>query len=653
MPAESCILNPKTIVLMIKHKLIMLAICTLGSSLVAHAQRKPVLAAPMPIEAGISKIVKDQGDGKVLYGYCDPDFKITAKTGVGFNTDEDLGVNAAIRLSEGMTSLLKGRKIHRLKIGVAQDMHATIFIRKTDGTPLKEIEQDLVLGWNNVVLDTPLDIPAEKELYIGYSCIQHPKEFVIGVENSTSRANGMFIGTENTSLVEYSGMGNLCILAEVDGTESDFEFAGSIVSVYASKPYMCEGAGESSEITLNFLNEGEKNVSTIKLGRTFNGTELGDTLCAFKRTLRANSVGELTFQVTPPESGKYVFTLKEMGETPVKASAKPAQFSFYKSENVVPRNVLMEEFTSQKCGNCPSGQKALHELTTGHEDRVVMVLHHSGFYPDDFSIAESDSYCYFYNSASTYAPAMTMDRTYFTELDAEGNGGTVFDPRRLSEARFTKQLELPAMVSVGIKSAYDEATRKLTVTVSGYKITDLIGDHVGLTVFLLESKYIANQSGGSANFEHNNFPRCVLSAVDGDILTFNGNGYSKEYTYTIPESYVSTTSAKTNAHPENMHIAAFVSNFDYKHPDNCAVLNANKTASLNDIVTGIETEKAPEQDIRVFAQDDRICVEGEYQAISVYTIQGMPIPNGNLAAGIYLVKVTGRDGKTSVKKILM
>lgn len=634
-------------------KLLLLAICSLGSGSAVHAQGTLVSTAPPCSETGITRVVKDQGDGKVLYGYCPADFRVTSETGVGFNTDAALEVTAAIRLSEGMTNLLKGRRIYRLRVGVTSDTEATVFLRNADGINLQEIKRDLVLGWNEIVLETPWEIPEEKEIYIGYSCIQYPKEFVIAVANTAVKANGLFIGTENMSLVEYTGLGNLCLLAEVDGNESEFGYVGSLASVYASNPYLCEGAGESSEISLNFLNEGENNVSTIKLGRSFNNTELGDTVCSFKRTLRANSIGEITFKVTPEETGKYVFTLKEMGETPVAPSVKAADFSVYKSEDAVPRTVLMEEFTSQLCGNCPSGQRALHNAIKGYEDRVAMVLHHSGYYPDAFSIAESEAYCYFYNSASTYAPAMTMDRTYLPEYDSKGSGSPVFDPRSLKQARFLKQLELPAMVTVGIESVYDEATRQLTVTVSGYRITNLIGEHVGLTVFLLESKYIAYQSGGGENFEHNNFPRCVLSAVEGDVIAFNGNSYSKKYTYTVPESYVSTNNGETTAHPENMHIVAFVSNFDRQYPDNCVVLNANKTSSLNDAVSGVETEAAAGQPLRLFVRNDRICAGDGYEILNVYDLQGRSVRNEDLDPGVYIVKAAGEDRKEYVSKIVV
>ena len=179
---------------------------------------------------------------------------------------------------------------------------------------------------------------------------------------------------------------------------------------------------------------------------------------------------------------------------------------------------------------------------------------------------------------------------------------------------------------------------------------------MGLTVFLLENKYIARQLGvgDPDNFEHNNILRAVLSDPMGDVITFNADGtYSRRYDYTVPASYVSTTGARTKAFPENMNIVAFVSNFDTVYPDNCCVLNANKTASLNVGDTGLKAENVLEKALPVFAKDGTVHAYGEYSDLKVYNLQGMPVPNENLEPGVYIVRITGQDRKEHVRKVLV
>lgn len=641
---------------MLKYKYLLTTFVCLWSSLISLHPQERVLAKFSALQQQeVSKVVKDQGEGKVLYGYCSPDLNITSKNALGFQTKKDIQITTAIRLSQGITNLLKERKIYRLRIGLAAKAeNVTAFIRKADGTILWETTRTLDMGWNDLTFDTPFEIPEDKELYCGYTCIQHPEEYIIASENSTSKTNGLWMAAEGEELIAYSNLGNLCLSIEVDGTESEFGYIGSLVRAIPSTPYMLKGSNKDSDITIHLFNEGENRVSSIKLGRSFNGVELEDTVCYLKRTARAGNMSELTLKITPTETGKYTYTLKEMEGNPVLTSPVTTGISFYNNENVIQRMVLIEEFTSQTCGNCPAGQFALHRTIEGNENRVAMVLHHSGYNPDIFSIKESNSYCYFYNSASTYAPAMTMDRTYLQQYDSGGSGGTVFDPRNLTKADFLRQLDIPALVSVNIKSVYDESTRQLSVTVSGFKATDLVGEHVGLTAFLLESKYIASQSNGGASFEHNNFPRYVFSDPKGDVITFKEDGtYKIEYTYTIPESYISTTGAKTQAHPENMHIVAFVSNYDNIFPTNCKVLNANKTNSLNDNVTGVKSLKAGYNMPQAYVKDRTICVTEDCESIQVYNLQGMPVLNKQLEPGIYIIKITSKEHIESVQKVLI
>ena len=639
---------------MIKCKYLLLVVCLVWAGSILNAQWCVAPDSPIEQQSGISKTVKDQGNGRVLYSYCSSDAAVTAKSGIGSNTDDDVKVTTAIRLSEGMMGLLKGRNIYSLKVGIAADADdATVFIRKEDGTILWQITKALELGWNDVVLENPLVIPGDQPLYIGFSAVQHDRKYLIPVAKETGKVNGLFLSANGEPLTEYTSMGNLCLKVEVDGNESEFGYVASMLKAYSTKPYLLEGKEAATDMTIYFLNEGENSISKIKLGRKLNDKELSDTICTFKRRLRANSLGELTLKVAPTESGNYTFTLKEIEKTPVSVKPIMAGVTIYKAEDAIKRVVLIEEFTSQSCGNCPAGQKALHKVISGNEDRVALVLHHSGYEPDIFTKQESVNYCYFYNT-TTYAPAMMIDRTHLSDYDTDGVGSLVFDPRNFGESTFTKELALPALVSVDINCSYDEASRKLTVIVSGNKTVDLVGDHVGVTVFLLESNYIGYQhgNGGGSEFEHNNFLRAVLSDQTGDVISFAANGtYSKRYEYKMPETYVSTTGKKTEAHPENMSIVAFVSNFDTVYPDNCFVLNANKTTSLNAGETGLKSEKAIEKSLPAFAKEGKVYVCGEYEDLKVYNLQGMEIRNEDLKPGVYIVKIIGSDKKEYVRKV--
>ena len=107
-----------------------------------------------------------------------------------------------------------------------------------------------------------------------------------------------------------------------------------------------------------------------------------------------------------------------------------------------------------------------------------------------------------------------------------------------------------------IDAAYDEATRQLSVTVSGdvkSNFETTFGSNVGLTVYLTEDSLVAWQQDGSSrveNFVHNNVFRETMTNYKGDALKWNEDKshYENEYTYTLKADWV----------PENMTVVAFV-----------------------------------------------------------------------------------------------
>ena len=62
-----------------------------------------------------------------------------------------------------------------------------------------------------------------------------------------------------------------------------------------------------------------------------------------------------------------------------------------KREPVSRNAILIEEFTGDRCGNCPSGSAAIHKTMKELEEqsKAFIVYHHVGFTEDKFTIAAS------------------------------------------------------------------------------------------------------------------------------------------------------------------------------------------------------------------------------------------------------------------------
>lgn len=321
--------------------------------------------------------------------------------------------------------------------------------------------------------------------------------------------------------------------------------------------------------------------------------------------------------------------------------------------NDIKKTLLLEEFTSQSCGNCPQAQNILHEKIKDYADNIAVITHHSGYSADIFSVKESWDLCWFYNAKSTYAPAIMVDRC---TVAGGGENTPVFHPDLLTAADIEAALATPAEITVNIESEYNPNSRRVTVTVWGNATAQFDCTNPALTVMITESGYEARQNGADDGFVHNNFPRAMLSEETlGDPITLDGeNGYRKQYSYTVPLSYKAydpstgdKTGDKTEAHPDMMEIVAFVANADSSSPTNCRVANAAKV-KLGE--SKVSTRQTAESSYTVGTDGRHIVLKGEYSSYAVYSITGTPVTDRELPKGIYLVKVTDSKGRTTTHK---
>lgn len=249
-------------------------------------------------------------------------------------------------------------------------------------------------------------------------------------------------------------------------------------------------------------------------------------------------------------------------------------------------NILVEAFTTMSCANCPQAHVAQEEAFGGLE-HVVRVDHHSGFGTDVLTTPSDEAFLWFFNNnGTTYAPGVMIDRAMIDDvIDLQRNPGEEHTPvfggtMMPHDFRYIYDVltERPAFVDVNIASAYDPATRRLDITVSGEAIAKLKGDNLTLNVWLTESGFSAaenkryGQMTGSGipdmTFVHNHVMRSALTGTWGQHMSLGVETYAKTFTTTLDAAWK----------PENMEIVAFIANYDSAHPDNCFVLNSASAA---------------------------------------------------------------------------
>jgi hypothetical protein len=489
---------------------------------------------------------------------------------VGNGTTSPTKFSAAIQVPDSMI-VDKGTEIIavRMMIDAPNTTSAEIFIAESlRGEPLYTQNFNLKhLGWEYVKLNTPFKISSRNDnLVIGYNinATGYPVGYA-GLKKKSDMADNVAINNNwqhlTSSLGAFVGVSIQAFVAGGDySAQKQYDLQISNVKF---EPYLPLGA--ENKIKGLVTNYG---VKTIKDGFSVAYTDnKGDTQnVAVNLPLANGETAEFELpNITASAYSEVEFTLTA---TPKNASNSTSNNTFkgeqmFYGSNYVERTLLFEEFTSQYCNACPYGAEDIHAMTAGKESRVAVVAHHVGYKDDNFTLSDCSPFEWFYNDGGVvYAPAMMCDRRIIdgnTSMN-RGNPSPVFSPNA-STTFTTRQLQVPAFVSVNLSTNYTAATRELTVDVSGEFVYDY--PNAKLNVFLVQDGIKARQASYNSSgagitindYVHNNVMRAFISTASwgDDIPNTAGATYSKQYSYTIPANIQGFTCV-----PENMRVVAFV-----------------------------------------------------------------------------------------------
>lgn len=242
-------------------------------------------------------------------------------------------------------------------------------------------------------------------------------------------------------------------------------------------------------------------------------------------------------------------------------------------KTTVPRKVILENFTTGQCPNCPPIHVYLEDYAATHPNAIV-IAQHAGFGTDIMTIPENTELLALYNAGgSTFAPGLAIDRHHYpTPLPGDDpRPGSVFWPGGSTSAtttRIEERLAVPSNISLDI--TYTNNSGVLDIDVQGEILETVVGNDLRLVLYIIEDGIIAPQSGGSSNYVHNNVMRDAISGTWGDagIITSNTSGttFSEQYTYTPDTSWIL----------HSMSLVAFVANYDTGNVNNREILQADK-----------------------------------------------------------------------------
>lgn len=500
-------------------------------------------------------------------------------------------VSAAIFVPADQMAPFVGNHIDEIRVGLASKLNVLevkVWLRsELDGENLAEgtLSEGLQKEWNTIALDEPYNITEETPgLYIGYTYTQKGTSKAIAVIE-LPQPNALFLklGTE-AEWEDRSAEGALSLEAMVYGDNLP-KYNLTLLSVTTDPVFIVD------KQTLN-VKAMVRNSATV----TITGF---DAVCQvdgsdetypvhLDQTLAYNEFAEVSFTITPtaitsndPSTRTLTITIDNLTEgTDEAMSDNTLTTDFQVVMHDFTRVPLLEEFTTEKCTNCPRVGSYMHALAESEQfgGKVNIVEHHAGYYTDQFTIQADTQWEWFYDNV--YAPAIMLDRRGDY---GDASGTAIFNPGSQNELNGFVQKELlkPAFVCLNIEAQPDEANYQITVKVTGERSKpDFTVYPARITVMLVEGGLVSkNQAGYNGDYPHLNIGRRV-NAIWGDVIEWDGDSYTYECTLAYSPSYKK----------ENLGILAFIHDGDTDRKDKLAweVANSAYTNELNfNTATGI------------------------------------------------------------------
>lgn len=567
-----------------------------------------------------------------VIGYC-PDSLTENVYPVGVS-GQQVYVSAAVKFTANTMQSLKGNQITKIRIAIGsgmQNVYAWVRVGSYDATPttMQKVSSPTE-GWNEVTLATPYDIDGS-EIYVGYSGRQPSGKLCVWLDGEDN-ANATYI-KDGTSWDDYYGYGwgSLCIQAVVSGdnfVESDL----AVESIALDSTYYKNTS--SARATITVVNQGKQDFAEcgykveVDDGSAIShtGTIYGGVAASEKETLTADlDLSKLTEGVHTLR-----FMLIQNGESTDMVTENDTltkELLVYSTQ--YDKNVLLEQYTTIACVNCPYGDAVLNKAVSGRSN-IAWVAHHVGYYTDELTIDESSSYMTF---GVTGAPMATVDRTFLQVESSQTKPAfsigfnDASQGAQLVDALFDYQCSFPAFAQVTPTLDYDESTRLLTVSVSGQcnDIFRTLTPETCLSIFLTENNVTAKrvQTGTTDDYTHNHVLRSVLTDTFGDAIEWDGNTFTATKTVTLDEAWK----------PEDVRVVAFISKpYSSNNVNNAQVINA-ATARITNL-SAISTLKSDEAD-----------------SVEVFTADVKRVDSKSLGHGLYIIKVRAK-GKTETKKLI-
>lgn len=530
---------------------------------------------------------------------------------------EKTNVLAGNQIREIHAGLISKLNVDSLAVWVCESLDGPVLSTDTIATPAK--------GWNTVALTKPVDITSDMQtLYVGYSYHQKSTSKAMSCPKTPEPGYSCFIRSGNDEWKDYSNDYTVSVEALVYGDKLP-KYDLTLSALDVQQDYVVDNG--NLEFTMKVFNNATVTINGFDAVCTVDGSDEKYTVHC-DSSIAYNESKTITMTISPtaiqtmdPATRTLTVTLTNLteGEDEI-PSDNTLSGTFNVTLHSFVRNVLLEEFTTEKCTNCPRVASYVHDAMNEPEfqGRLNTMENHVGYYTDSFTATFHNDWTWFFDNL--YAPAVLYDRH---AEDGEATAVTCPNSKLELFEGIRKRLRETAFVSLKVTADVDGENQKINVKVTGSRAKEnFTKNPARITVVLTETNLAAiSQAGAGGDYTHYNVGRRVNS-IWGDVLEWNGDDYTYECSIPYTQNYVL----------DNLGILAFIHDYDPDDKTKCDV--ANSAAITSAEFTGKATA--------IFAPNASV---NESQA-QYFDLQGRKLSTPN--KGFNIVK---RNGKF-IKQIL-
>lgn len=427
---------------------------------------------------------------QVPYGYAPANAATDDLSALGGNINQFVqGLTKFDPAQDPVLQRLKGKEVKGVRCYVRADYKQSRQKRSgvlaSSGKPDNIVRQtyaDLSEGWNDVLFDEPFVI-GDEAFYLGwqaYETIGTPYPLVAYAKATVPQS--CFVNLGKKSWEEYTDRGTLLIFALLDDeAASSFDHAA-----YAQNTTHPQTVAPDQDFTggLYIHNFSPNPIENLKIAMrgegatapTYKTISLPAPLEAYGSTV---VVAQLRAGTTEGTSVDWTCTVSKLNQKAAQ-SGRPGVTKLYVTVDNFQRTPIIEEFTSQRCVNCPQMAYFLEKALEQYGGPYVYVAHHSGFQNDSFTCEADKAITYIFGGyENEYNPAIMYNRAVLDGENTVIQGIRDMSPTPYLEA-LAKAAQMPAMAEVNIQSDGSN------ITVSGRIARDLASQSIYLSCYLVE-----------------------------------------------------------------------------------------------------------------------------------------------------------------------